>query len=54
MLENLNCYFRSMYTREIISSLPVLGAKFQEAKLDYLKLLFVSLEMVAKKIKAIK
>ena len=39
---------------EDISSLPVPGAKFQEAKSDYLRQLIVTPEMVAKKIKAMK
>ena len=43
-----------MFTREDISSLPVLDAKFHKAKLDYLGHLIVTPEMVAKKIKAIK
>ena len=43
-----------MYTREDISSLPVLDAKFQEVKSDYLGPLIVIPEMVAKKIKAMK
>ena len=37
-----------------ISLLPVSNAKFQEAKSDYLGQLVVTLDMVAKKIKAIK
>ena len=37
-----------------ISSLPVPGAKFQEVKLDYLRQLSITPEMVAKKIKAMK
>ena len=36
MAEDLNGYFRSMFTREDISSLPVPDAKFQEAKSYYL------------------
>ena len=54
MVEDLNGYFSSVYTRENISSLPVPDAKFQEAKSDYLGLLTVTPQMVAKKIKAMK
>ena len=54
MLEDLNGYFSSVFTREDISSLPVPGAKFHEAKSDYLGQLIVTSEMVAKKIKAMK
>ena len=36
MAEDLNGYFSSVFTRDDISSLPVPGAKFQEAKFDYL------------------
>ena len=43
-----------MFTREDISSLPVPDAKFQEAKLDYLGQLIVTLEMAAEEIKASK
>ena len=41
-------------TKEDISSLPVADAKFQEAKSDYLGLLVVTPELVAKKIKSMK
>ena len=44
----------STFTREDINSLPIPGAKFQEAKSDYLGQLIVTPEMVAKKIKAMK
>ena len=54
MAEDLNGYFSSVYTGENISSLPVLDAKFQEAKSDCLGPLIVIPEMVAKKIKAMK
>ena len=54
MVEDLNGYFSSMFTREDISSLPVPDAKFQEATSDYIGLLIVTPEMVAKKIKAMK
>ena len=54
MAEDLNGYFSSVCTREVISSLPILYAKFQEAKTDYLRQFFITPEMVAKKIKAMK
>ena len=54
MAEDLNGYISSVFIREDISSLPVPDAKFQEAKSDYLSQLFVTPEMVAKKIKAMK
>ena len=50
MAEDLNVYFSSVFTKEDISSLPVLDAKFQEAKYDYLGQLIVTPEIVAKKI----
>ena len=54
MVEYLNGYFSSVFTREDISSLPVPDAKFQKAKSYYLGPLVVTPEMVAKKIKAMK
>ena len=54
MAEDLNGYFRSVFIREDISSLPGPDAEFQEAKSDYLGPLLVTPEMVAKKIKAMK
>ena len=54
MVEDLNGYFSSVFTRENISSLPIPDAKFQEAKSDYLGPLVITPEMVAKKIKAMK
>ena len=54
MAEDLNRYFSSVFTREDISSLSVSDTKFQEAKSDYLRQLIITLEMVAKKIKAMK
>ena len=54
MVEDLNGYLSSMFTRKDISSLPVPDAKFQEAKSDYLEQLSVTPEMIAKKIKATK
>ena len=53
MAEDLNGYFRSVFTREDISSLTVPDAKFLEAKSDNLGQLTVTPEMVAKNIKAI-
>ena len=41
MVEDLNGYFNSVFTREDISSLPVPHAKFWEAKSDYLGHLIV-------------
>ena len=54
MAEDLNGYFSSVFTKEDIISLSVADAKFQEAKFYYLGPLFVTQEMAAKKIKAIK
>ena len=54
MVEDLNGYFSSVFTRDDISSLPVPDGKFQEAKSDYLGQSIVTLEMVVKKIKAMK
>ena len=51
MAEDLNGYFRSVFTTEDISSLPVPDAKFHEAKSDYLGQLIVTPDMVTKKIK---
>ena len=42
MVEGLNGYFSSVFTREDISSLPVPDVKFQVAKWDYLGQLIVS------------
>ena len=54
MVEDLNGYFSSVFTREDISSLLVPAAKFQEAKSDYLEQLIVTPERIAEKIKAMK
>ena len=54
MVEDLNGYFSSVFTREDIIYLPVPDAKFQEATSDYLGQLIVTPKMVAKKIKAMK
>ena len=53
MVEDLNGYFSSVFTREDISSLPIPNAKF-EAKSEYLGPLIATPEIVAKKIKAMK
>ena len=50
MVEGLNGYFSSAFTREDIRSLPVPDAKFQKAKLDFLGQLIVTSEIVSKKI----
>ena len=54
MAEDLNGYFSSVFTEEDISSLPVVDAKFLEAKSEYLGQLVVTPKMVAEKIKAMK
>ena len=54
MVEDLNGYFSSVFTREDSSSLPVPDTKVQETKSDYLGQLIVTPEMVAKKISAMK
>ena len=54
MAEDLNGYFSSVFTKVDIRSLPVPDAKFQGAKPNYLGLLIVTSEMVAKKTKAMK
>ena len=54
MAEDLNVYFSSVFTREDFSSLLESDAKCQDFKTDYLGQLIATLEMVAKKIKAMK
>ena len=54
MAGDLNGYFNSVFTREDINSLLVPDAKFQEVTSDYLGLLIVTPEMIAKNIKAMK
>ena len=44
--EDLNEYFSTVFTRDDVSSLPVPGGRFQEAKSDYL---IVTPEMLRKK-----
>ena len=52
--ENLNKYFRSVFTREDTSILPVLETKFEERESDYLGQLIVTPTMVAMKIRDMK
>ena len=54
MVEDLNGYFSTVFTRDDISTLLVPDAKLQEAESDYLGQLTVTPEMVATKIKAMK
>ena len=54
MVEDINGYSSSVFTREDISSLPVPNAQFQEAKWDYLGQIIATPEMLAKKIKPMK
>ena len=50
----LNEYFSSVFTTEDISSLPVPFTKFEGNKSEHLGQLFVTPEMIAKKIKMMK
>ena len=54
MTEVLNECFSSVFTTEDISSLPALFTKFEGNTSDYLGQLFVTPEMIAKKIKKMK
>ena len=54
MAEVLNEYFSSVFTTENISSLPVPITKFEGSKSEHLGQLFVTPEMIAKKIKKMK
>ena len=54
MAEVLNEYFSSVFTTEDISSLPVPFTKFKGNKSEHLGQLFVTPEMIAKKIKEMK
>ena len=54
MAENLNEYFSSVFTREDISTLPVLETKFEWRESDYLRQLIVTPKMVAMKIRDMK
>ena len=54
MAEVLNEYFSSVFTTEDISSLPLSFTKFEGSKSEHLGQLFVTPEMIAKKIKKMK
>ena len=54
MTEVLNEYFSSVFTIEDISSLPVPFTKFEGNKPEHLRQLFITPEMIAKKIKKMK
>ena len=54
MQEVLNEYFSSVFTIEDIGSLPVPFTKFEGNTSEHLGLLFVTPEMIAKKIKKMK
>ena len=54
MAEVLNEYFSSVFTTEDISSLPVPFTKFEGNTSEHLGQLFVTPEMIAKKIKKMK
>ena len=54
MAEVLNEYFSSRFATEYISSLPVPVTKFDGDKSNHLGQLFVTLAMIAKKIKKMK
>ena len=54
MAENLNEYFSSVFTREDVSTLPVLENKFEGREYDYLGQLTVTPIMVAMKIRDMK
>ena len=54
MAENLNEYFSTVFTREDISTLPVLETKFEGRECDYLGQLTVTPKMVAMKIRDMK
>ena len=54
MAEVLNEYFSSVFTTEDINSLPVPLTKFEGNKSEHLGQLFVTPEMIAKKIKKMK
>ena len=52
MAENLNKFFSSVFTLEEVGSLPIPETKLKKTEADdYLGMLFVTPEMVAKKIK---
>ena len=51
MAEVLNEYFSSIFTTEDTSPLPVPVTKFEGDKSDYLGQLFVTPEMIARKLR---
>ena len=51
MAEDLNEYFSSVFTKEDISSLPLPARKFEGDESQHLGQLFVTPEMISKKIK---
>ena len=54
MTEVLNEHFSSVFTTEDFSSLPIPFTKFEGNKSEHLVQLFVSPEMIAKKIRKMK
>ena len=54
MSEDLNEYFSSMFTKEDISSLPLPARIFEGDESNNLGQLFVTPEMISRKIKMIK
>ena len=54
MAKVLNEYFSSVFTTKYISSLPVPFTKFEGSKSEHLGELFVTPEIIAKKIKKMK
>ena len=50
MAEDLNEYFSSVFTKEDISSLPLPARKFEGDESQHLGQLFVTPEMISKKI----
>ena len=54
MAENLNEYFSSGFTREDISTLPILETTFEGRESDYLGQLIVTPKIVAMKIRDMK
>ena len=54
MAEVLNEYFSSVFTKEDISSLPIPFTKFEGNKSEHIGQLFVTPEMIDKKIKKMK
>ena len=54
MADVLNEYFSSVFTTEDISSLPVPSTKFEGSKSEPLGQLFITPDIIAKKIKKMK